>query len=201
MSGLLRRQSSRFARTAVGLVWAIVAMPVTAVAQRVVADGTIREGALSFDGHASLGDFTGTTTTVGGELSGGELEAVRGWVEAPVQTLTTDNARRDRDLNKSMESDKYPSLRFDLDGVTPGTDWGDSVEVSLDGRFLIHGVTREVTLPATVTFGPDGVHLRSDFPLNLKDYQIGGLTKLLGVLKMYPDIRVHVSLVFDFWTP
>jgi hypothetical protein len=43
---------------------------------------------LSFEGRASVGDFTGTTTAVTGEMTGGpDLSAVRGWVEAPVTTL------------------------------------------------------------------------------------------------------------------
>lgn len=33
-------------------------------------------------------------------------------------------------------------------------------------------------------------------PLNLKDYQIGGLSKVLGILKMYEDITVHVEVTF-----
>ncbi|HEY8106380.1 MAG TPA: YceI family protein, partial [Gemmatimonadales bacterium] len=96
-----------------------------------VANGTVTEGTLSFDGHASAGDFTGTTTNVAGEMKGAEgIEGVRGWVEAPVATLKTGNDRRDRDLNKSMESDKYPTMRFDLDAVTvSGT--GDSVPATL----------------------------------------------------------------------
>ena len=32
--------------------------------------------------------------------------------------------------------------------------------------------------------------------MNLKDYSIGGLSKFLGVLKMNPDIVVHVDLTF-----
>jgi hypothetical protein len=35
-----------------------------------------------------------------------------------------------------------------------------------------------------------------DRPLNLKSYNIGGLTKMLGVLKMHEDILVHVDLTF-----
>ena len=47
-------------------------------------------------------------------MTGGPtLADVRGFVEAPVNTLVTGNGKRDKDLNKSMESDKYPddSLR------------------------------------------------------------------------------------------
>lgn len=163
---------------------------------RPVANGTVAEGTLSFDGRASAGDFTGTTSNVTGEMRGAEgIEGVRGWVEAPVATLKTGNDRRDRDLNKSMESDKYPAMRFDLDGVTvSGT--GDSVPATLKGRLTIHGVERSVELPASVVLGADKVHVRSDFPLNLKDYKIGGLTKLMGMLRMYEDIKVHVNLTF-----
>ena len=163
-----------------------------------VPGGTAAEGTLSFDGRASAGDFVGTTTTVTGEIKGGDgLEAVRGWVEAPVATLKTGNDRRDRDLNKSMESDKYPNMRFDLDAVT-ASGAGDSVPVTLKGRLTLHGVERAVELPASVVLSPDHARVRTDFPLNLKDYKIGGLTKLMGMLRMYEDIKVHVDVTFHF---
>jgi polyisoprenoid-binding protein YceI len=169
-----------------------------AQAQRPITGGTIRTGSLSFDGHATVGDFTGTTTTVTGEMTGGPtLESVRGWVEAPVRTLVTGNSRRDADLNKSMESDKYPTLRFELAGVTPGEARGDTVAVTLDGYFLIHGVKQHATIPASVVFLPDGVWVRGEVPLNLKTYRIGGLTKMLGLLRMHEDILVHVDVTFE----
>jgi polyisoprenoid-binding protein YceI len=159
----------------------------------------VREGALSFDGHATTGDFTGKTSTITGEMTGGAtLPEIKGWVEAPVKTLDTDNDRRDRDLNKSMESDKYPTIRFELtQAVAQGT-LADSMDVVLRGQFLIHGVTREVELPATLVFLSDGVRVRSTTPLNLKDYEIGGLSKFLGVLKMSEKIEVHVDVTFGY---
>jgi polyisoprenoid-binding protein YceI len=164
---------------------------------RPIASGRVISGSLSFDGHATAGDFTGTTTTVSGQLSGApNVTGVRGWVEAPVRSLRTGNGRRDRDLNKSMESEKYPVLRFDLVKVSRTESAGDSIAVLLHGALRIHGVTRNVELPATLQFRGQDIRVRSDFPLNLKDYRIGGLSKLLGVLKMYEDIEVHVDLVF-----
>jgi hypothetical protein len=53
-----------------------------------------------------------------------------------------------------------------------------------------------VELPASVQFTGTDARVRTDFPLNLKDYRIGGLSKLLGMLKMYEDIEVHADLVF-----
>jgi len=168
-----------------------------AAQQSPIASGTVKEGRLSFDGRATAGDFTGVTTTVTGAMEGGpELAGVRGWVEAPVATLKTGNDRRDRDLNKSMESGKYPVIRFELERVEPGSGSEDSLPVTLHGRLMIHGETREVTLPATLGFPDSTVRVRSTFPLNLKEYRIGGLSKMLGILKMYEDIVVHVDVTF-----
>ena len=189
-----------FIRAVLLLSLAWVPLAAQAPVDRTILDGTVRQGTLSFDGRATTGDFSGTTTSVTGEMHGGGLSEVRGWVEAPVRTLWTGNQRRDRDLNKSMESEKYPTIRFELTGVTaPGTT-GDSVNVVLHGRFIIHGVTREASVPASVAFHPEGIRVRAETPLNLKDYKIGGLSKALGMLKMDEKILVHVDLMFGTTT-
>src|SRR6267142_6924379 len=97
-------------RRSLAVMLALMLLAAGAAAQQSpIASGTVKEGRLSFDGRATAGDFTGVTTTVTGAMEGGpELAGVRGWVEAPVATLKTGNDRRDRDLNKSMESGKYP---------------------------------------------------------------------------------------------
>ena len=154
-------------------------------------------GTLSFDGYATPGDFTGTTSAVTGEMTGGEsLAAVRGWVEAEVKTLQTGNGKRDKDLNKSMESDKHPTMRFDLAGVVVEGVPTDSASVRLRGRLRLHGVAREVNLPSRVWRDGESLRLRSDFPVDLGDYEIGGLTKMLGMLRMQERIQVHVDVTF-----
>lgn len=176
---------------------ALLPAPVSGQEQS-IEPGTVVSGTLSFDARATAGDFRGVTTTVSGSMEGAAtLASVRGWVEAPVQTLKTGNDRRDRDLNKSMESAKFPAIRFELDRVEPGEGAPDSMTVTLHGRMLIHGETREVSLLSVLSFTGQGVRVRSTFPLNLKDYRIGGLSKALGLFKMYPDIVVHVDVTFQ----
>ncbi len=165
-------------------------------AQRAIGSGRIVEGVLSFDGRATVGDFTGTSTAVSGEMTGGELAQVRGWVELPVKTLETGNRKRDRDLNKSMESDRYPTIRFELTEVMPGAVRGDTVDVSLLGRFRIHGVERADTIAATIVLGEELVQVRGRTPLNLEDYRIGGLSKGLGMLRVQKEVVVRLDLTF-----
>jgi hypothetical protein len=47
-----------------------------------------------------------------------------------------------------------------------------------------------------VVFHSQGIRLRGETPLNLKDYKIGGLSKALGMLRMHEKIVVHVDLTF-----
>jgi polyisoprenoid-binding protein YceI len=169
----------------------------TAHIPRSVPSAILREGSLSFDGRATNGDFTGRTTTVRGEMTGGDdLTALRGWVEAPVITLVTGNGSRDKDLNKSMESDRYPTMRFEVTGVTPKAERGDTAVVDLRGKFQIHGVEREVTIPAIVVLGAGAIRVRSATRLNLKDYRIGGLSKAFGILRMDEAIVVRIDVTF-----
>ena len=167
-------------------------------AQQPVMAATVLEGKLWFDGRATLGDFTGTTTTVTGRLTGGaDLSQVQGWVEAPVGTLVTGNDRRDRDLRKSMAAGEFPTIRFDLARLAVGERIADTTVVQLEGTFTLHGVTRSATIPARLVLGERRYHLWATTPLNLKDYSIGGLSKMLGILKMSEDIVVHVDLLFE----
>ena len=172
----------------------IHATPAPAQTQWPVAE--LRHGTLSFDGKSTLGDFTGITPTVRGQMrGGGSLPEVRGWVEAPVNTLKTGNNRRDRDLVKTMEAAIYPTIRFQLEGARVEWERGDSAGVVLEGDFFIHGVQRRERIPATVLRSGESVRVTASFPMNLHDYKIDKLTRFL-VFKMQPDIVVHIDVMF-----
>lgn len=189
----MRRFLRAICRTAV----AVVAAAAPVAAQQIIPNGQVRAGTLSFDGHATTGDFVGTTTTVSGEMHGGpELAAVRGFVEARVATLKTGNGHRDRDLNSSMESARYPTMRYDLTRVVPGPAVEGGQQVTLVGRLTIHGITRDEQLTAVLHPLPDAVRVTTSFQLDLHDYQIGGLSKMLGFLKMDREIQVQVDVTF-----
>lgn len=165
--------------------------------QRDWPDAEVARGTLSFDGKSTLGDFTGTTSAVRGQMKGGStLSQVRGWVEAPVTSLKTGNDRRDRDLLKTMEAEIFPTIRFELTGVTPEWERGDSAGVVLAGNFVIHGVTRAEQVKATVVRSAEGIHVTAaEIAMDLHDHKIEKLTRFL-VFRMKRDIVVHLDIMF-----
>jgi polyisoprenoid-binding protein YceI len=95
-----------------------------------------------------------------------------------------------------METDTHPTMRFDLESVSVQSESGDSAAVTLFGRFTIHGVKREVVVPARIHYQADGIRVQSDIPMNVKDYGVTKLSKLLGTFKMNENIVVHIDVVF-----
>jgi polyisoprenoid-binding protein YceI len=163
-----------------------------------VASGSVRHGTLAFDAQATLGAFTGTTSTVTGELVGAPtLAGVRGWVEAPAKSLSSQNGKRDRDTWASLEVERFPTLRFQLDSVVPGNAVGDSTSVVLVGHLILHGQSRPVRITGYLS-GGSGVHrFRGSVPINVKDYGIQGLSKAFGLLRMKEQIMVRVDVTFS----
>jgi len=158
----------------------------------------LRHGTLGFTCFSTMGGFVGSTTAASGMVEG-DLRNARGWVEAPVATLSTRSRLRDRDMRAALEVDRYPTMRFDLARVDVLLDIETddaSVAVELHGRFSIHGVTRVVALPAIVSFDDESIHLISAFPLDVEEYRIGGLTRLYGLLRMQKQIEVRLDLLF-----
>jgi len=160
----------------------------------------LQSGTLSFTGHSTFGDFVGTTTAVsGGVIGSADVAGARGWVEAPVASLSTRNSRRDGDLRSTMEVAKYPTMRFDLAGfaVNSAAAPPEPVAGTLRGTLTIHGVTRDVAIPATLVSAADSIDVSGAFPLDLADYHIGGLTRLFGTLRMQRNIEVRFHVRFQ----
>jgi polyisoprenoid-binding protein YceI len=166
------------------------------------ADARLVSATLSFDGHATTGAFTGTSSRVTGALTvESELRMSRGWVELEAASLRTGNDLRDHDMRKSLEVEKYPAIRFVVDAVElpDGLMRGavrDTIGGSVTGRFTIHGVTRVRRVPVSVSSIGDTLRVRSDFDLDLADYGIGGLSKMFGLLRMERVIQIHAQLQF-----
>lgn len=186
--------AAKWIRTLAALV--LAGIPIALSAQT-VPPGTLKSGSLAFDAHATLGAFTGTTATLTGAITGApDLGGVRGWVEAPSASLVTGNGHRDHDMAGSMEFARFPTIRFELTGVAPGAVVGDSMAVVLHGRFLIHGQTHDADIPGWLWRGASSVRFRGAVPLDVKDYGVGGLSKMLGMFKMNETILVRIDVTF-----
>jgi polyisoprenoid-binding protein YceI len=174
-----------------------MAAGVAAARGQAVADGALTHGTVSFDAHATLGAFTGVTSTLTGRIRGApSLAGVTGWVESPAGSLTTHNGHRDRDMAKSLDIEHFPTMRFDLDTLSVGSASGDSIAVVAHGRLRLHGQVRPDSVPGWIWLHDGGGRFRGVVGLDVKDYGIGGLSKMFGAFKMNEHITVRVDASF-----
>lgn len=66
-----------------------------------------------------------------------------------------------------FEVRKYPTARFESTKIEPGS--GTS---QITGKLTLHGVTKEITFPATVEIGEGGLKLKSEFTIDRLEFGI-----------------------------
>lgn len=64
---------------------------------------------------------------------------------------------------------KYPQATFVSTAIKAGADKGTH---TITGNLTMHGVTKSITFPATITKDPDAVRVDSTFSINRKDFGI-----------------------------
>src|SRR6185437_6178219 len=115
----------------------------------------------------------------------------RGFIEVATATLVTGNRQRDRALRAALDVARHPTMQFVLRGATVvSVSLGDRDVTSmlLHGALTIHGITRGVELPATVTRTAAITRVTSAFTVDLGDYGIVGLERCFGLLRVDPHV-------------
>jgi len=117
---------------------------------------------------------------------------------ATIQTksIDTDVEKRDNHLRSSdfFDAEKYPTITFESTGVDAQT---------LTGKFTMHGVTKEISLPYTIK-GPikdpmGNVHLalQAKTKLNRKDYGVSWNKTLdAGGLMLGEEVNIEINGAF-----
>src|SRR5690242_18208001 len=102
------------------LAWApAVEAAKTTLARRAVPDAALHAGTLGFQARTTLGELVGATTRVTGAILGArDYTTVRGWVEAPLATISTGRRWIDRALRAALDVERHPTMHFTLRGAT-----------------------------------------------------------------------------------
>jgi polyisoprenoid-binding protein YceI len=91
-----------------------------------------------------------------------------------LNTITFEKALMQEHFNENyVESEKYPKCIFRgkivgaVDYAKPGT-----YKVTLSGKMNLHGVEKDLDVPATIIVEKDGLKLSSEFKMVPEDYKI-----------------------------
>lgn len=90
-----------------------------------------------------------------------------------------------------LESAKYPTITFASTEVKGKLKDG-KFEVKITGDITLHGVTRRIVIPATVTANADTLNAKGEFTLNRSDFNVKATSAFHGM------VRVKNKLKFTF---
>jgi len=109
--------------------------------------------------------FTGHFTIKDGKPVGNDHKVV-----IDMASTWADDAKLTGHLKSGdfFDVEKIPQSTFDVTELKAGENGAYTVA----GNFTLHGVTKNITFPATVTQGTDTVTIKSEFNINRKDFGI-----------------------------
>ncbi|WP_337866843.1 YceI family protein [Ignavibacterium sp.] len=133
-----------------------------------------------------------------------------GKVTVPISNIKTGIDLRDEHLRSEMwlNAAKYTNAEFQLTGIknpsSKSLNDGQRVKATLLGKFSVHGVTKEIEVPATLTYFKESERTKAkapgnllvanaDFRIKLADYGVKIPDMVVG--KVNDEVEINVNFV------
>ena len=150
---------------------------------------------------SSIGSTTavGRTPTVTGTITFDGTTLTAATIEADMTAITTNDSRRDDNVQDALETDQFPTATFTL---TEPIDLGDAVNtgaattVEATGDLTIHGVTTPVTLPLEAQLVDDTIVVVGSIDMTLSTYGVEAPTAPI-VVSVSDDAQIELQLFFS----
>lgn len=133
-----------------------------------------------------------------------------GKVKVPISNIKTGIDLRDEHLRGDMwlNAEKYPYAEFQLTGIKNASSSkladGKKVNATLVGKFSVHGVTKDIEVPASLTYYKESEKTKArekgnlliasaDFSIKLSDYGVQIPSMVVG--KVNEDVKITTNFV------
>ncbi len=163
--------SSDKSKAVTGEAAPVASPPATAQGQKYQI--TPQNSQIAFVGSKVTGSHNGSFGDFSGQIDyNGTPEQSHVNIDIKADSITTDTPDLTKHLKTADFFDvaKYPQATFVSTAIKAGGEGGASHTVT--GNLTLHGVTKSVTFPATISVTPDVATVDSTFSINRKDFGI-----------------------------
>jgi polyisoprenoid-binding protein YceI len=157
------------------------------------------ESRVWFDADARLHGFRGETQQITGDFvlrPGSPPQLTDASVTIDAASLDTGNSERDADMRQDfLEVGRFPRIEFRVvEVLTPRpTAHEAGWDLVLHGKLTVHGVTRDVKVPTTVSLATERATARGRIHLDMRDFNIR-VPRLL-LIPMKSEVLVGFEVV------
>src|SRR5690349_13075549 len=133
---------------------------------------TPQNSKIDFTASQVAGSHSGSFQKFNGEIDyTGQPETSHVSVTIDTSSLQADDPKLTEHLKTADFFDvaKYPTATFVSTGIKPGGDKGASHTVT--GNLTMHGVTKSIAFPATISATADAVNVDANFSINRRDFR------------------------------
>ena len=162
---------------------------------------TFSGGLLWFKGHDHFNrgrDFTGEAELTPGALLPASLQ-IRVRADSLEETRDVFTMEQKQIINRELreivlETAKYPEITFKSTTVT-GQLSGGQYEAKIAGDLTLHGVTRQIVIPAKVTLDGSSLRAQGEFTINRGDYNVKATSALKGTIRVRDKLKFTFDIV------
>jgi polyisoprenoid-binding protein YceI len=136
------------------------------------------ESRVWFDADARLFSFRGETQQLTGRFTLHRLsppQLANATVTIDAASLETGHPERDADMRQEfLEVERFPTIEFRVDELLMPQPVANTAswDLVLQGKLTVHGITREVKVPTTVSLANERITARGRTHLDMRDYNI-----------------------------
>jgi len=158
-----------------------------------------RTGLAWFKGHShriAVKDFEGEAELDLSVVNPASLQmTVRAASLEETDPVFTDDQKKiiNKELNEIvLETAKYPEITFKSTDIKATVASGN-FKVRIGGDLTLHGVTKHIEIPATVTISGDTMHAVGEFETDRKEFNVNATEAFHGFVK----VKHHLKFEFD----
>ncbi|MEO5930538.1 MAG: YceI family protein [Candidatus Kapaibacterium sp.] len=163
--------------------------------KKVTISNKVAKNQFTWVSSAPLETISGTAEGITGAftLDPKKPASLRGTLSAQVATMKSGNGMRDSHIQSDqwLNAAAFPTISFTATSVSGVVVKGNAFTANVVGNFTMHGVTKQMTVPVTLTYldasaktrerAPgDLVMLTADFKVALKDFNVAGSKGVVG---------------------
>jgi len=115
---------------------------------------------------------------------------LRGTIEIGVNTLISDNRKRDEHMQEALESSVFPKAVFEVKEVIPKGEGS----YTLKGIMNLHGVSKAMSFEGTIAEEEGKVHIKAATAMKMSDFGIKPPKMMFLTVRDQVDLSVDVSL-------
>jgi polyisoprenoid-binding protein YceI len=157
-------------------------------------------GLLWFKGHDHLiavREFTGEARLTPNSITPASLN-ITARTGSMVETSSVFTEPQKQIINKELREivllpDKYPEIIFRSTSVTGKATSSNQYDLKIAGDLTLNGVTRQITIPTTVTVTGNDLRAQGEFSIDRGDFKVKATSAMHGLIR----VRDKVKFTFD----